>query len=129
MSEKEDRRDSWGAAFPERRTGDSRRGAPRAQVRLLARAAGRSDAGDLAVSELSVSGLYLETRLGLLDGDPVEFDLLVPGSDVPVRVAGVVRFGAGDPEGLHGQGIRFDQLDSSDARVVEAYLDRLSRGR
>jgi len=92
---------------------------------LSARGSASTDA--VPVSELSVGGLYLETELGLQEGDPVEFELLVPGSDQPVRIAGVITHGS-DPS-RPGQGIRFGKLDPSDGRVIEAYLDRLARVR
>lgn len=127
MNAEIDRRDGWSPdAFPERRTGEGRRAHPRMRVRLAARGSAAS-ATTVPVSELSVGGLYLETELGLQEGDPIEFELLVPGSDLAVRVAGVVTH-KHDPD-RPGQGIRFGKLDPSDSRVIEGYLDRLARVR
>lgn len=122
-----DRRDGWSPdAFPERRTGEGRRAHPRLRVRLEARGSA-AEATTVEVSELSVGGLYLEADLGLLEGDPIDFELLVPGSDLPVRISGTVTYRS-QPD-RPGQGIRFGRLDPSDGRVIEVYLDRLARVR
>ncbi len=125
MATDDDRRQGWEVAFPERRSGDGRRAHPRATVALLA----GPDRAPVNVSELSVGGLYLERDLQLQEGDPVEFDLRVPGSDLPVRIRGIVRYRAEDTTGQRGLGIRFGRLAASDAKVIEAYLDRLARAR
>ncbi|MCP4869948.1 MAG: PilZ domain-containing protein [Proteobacteria bacterium] len=128
MSTDDDRRRQWNSAFPERRSGDGRRAHPRALVGLIAR--GQSaESAVVAVTELSVGGLYLERELELQDGDPIEFDLFVPGCDEPVRIDGVIRYRAEDEAGKRGMGIRFDGVSGSAAKVIEAYLDRLARAR
>jgi hypothetical protein len=123
MAEQQDRREGWGTAFPERRSGDGRRDHPRLHVALAARGSGSKRT--VMVRELSVGGLFLEEDLGLLDGDPIDFELLVPGSDTPVRVAGTVTRPEG--EGRGGQGVRFGRMAPSDCRVIESYLDRVRR--
>lgn len=97
-------------------------------VGLIARGQ-TSESTVVAVTELSVGGLYLERELELREGDPVEFDLFVPGCDEPVRVEGVIRYRAEDETGKRGMGIRFVGVTGSDAKVIEAYLDRLARAR
>ena len=122
-----DRRDGWSPdAFPERRSGEGRRAHPRLRVGLAARGSASAPT-TVEVCELSVGGLYLASDLGLREGDPIDFELLVPGSDVPVAISGTVTHRS-QPE-RPGQGIRFGKLDPSDSRVIEAYLDRLARVR
>jgi hypothetical protein len=127
MAPPDDRRHPWKTAFPERRTGDSRRAWPRASVTLVAK--GTADSPPVTVSELSVGGLYLEKELDLREGDPVEFELQVPGCDEPVRIVGMIRSRAEDDRGRRGMGIRFDRLSVPDAKVIEAFLDRIARAR
>lgn len=125
MSGDRDRRDGWSPdAFPERRTGDGRRAHPRAGVALAA--SGCPEPGVLwPVDELSVGGLFLGADVAVQPGDAVHLEVWVPGSDRPVRVDGVVTHRDVAPRA--GVGVRFGDMDPSDCRVVEAWLDRLAR--
>lgn len=126
MSEDE-RRGTWDpAAFPERRTGESRRAHPRVNVSLKVRGSGREDEVAKAI-DLSVGGVALVLPEKVPPGAQAELRIDVPGSDTPVVVLGEVV----DRIVPHGSdwevGVRFLEMDASDARLIEAYLDRLRR--
>ena len=127
MSEDE-RRGIWDpGAFPERRTGESRRAHPRVDVSLLVRGSGRSAVRAAQAIDLSVGGLALLLPESVPRGAQAELTIDVPGSDIPVVIVGEVVDHIASSGTDHEVGVRFLDVDPSDARVIEAYLDRLRR--
>jgi len=124
----DERRGAWDPnAFPERRSGDSRRAHPRLRVSLLVGGSGRSALQAAEAVDLSVGGLAIVLPEKVPPGAQAELTLHVPGSDTPVVVRGEVVQRI-VPSGSNWEvGVRFLELDPSDARVIEAYLDRLRR--
>lgn len=124
----DERRRAWdGAAFPERRTGDGRRAHPRVQVSLPVSGTGRYADHIVEATDLSVGGLAMLLPEPLPAGAQANVLLDVPGSDIAVRALVEVTERAVPRDGGYEVGVRFLGLDPSDARVIEAHLDRLRR--
>jgi c-di-GMP-binding flagellar brake protein YcgR len=124
----DERRGSWDpAAFPERRTGDSRRAHPRLKVSLTVRGSGRASREAAEAIDLSVGGLALVLPEAIPVGAQAELTIEVPGSNIPVTVLGEVVDRIVQKGSDWEVGVRFLEMDPSDARLIEAYVDRLRR--
>ncbi len=124
----DERRGSWDpSAFPERRTGDSRRAHPRLTVSLMVRGSGRANREAAEAIDLSVGGLALVLPEAIPVGAQAELTIDVPGSNIPVNVLGEVVDRIVQRGSDWEVGVRFLEMDPSDARLIEAYVDRLRR--
>jgi hypothetical protein len=122
----DDRRKVWDpAAFPERRTEGGRRAHPRVGVQIEVTGSGEHSSDVVTATDLSVSGAALLLPEKILAGSRARLRMMVPGSDSPVVVLGEVVHDAVPAGDQWEVGIRFEEVSASDARVIEAYLDRL----
>lgn len=127
MSDDERRGSYDPGAFPDRRTGESRRAHPRLRVSLTVRGSGRARAEIAEAVDLSVGGIALLLPDVMPAGARAELTIDVPGSNIPVSVIGEV-VDRGVQRGSEWEvGVRFVDMDASDARLIEAYVDRLRR--
>ncbi len=124
----DERRGNWDpGAFPERRTGESRRAHPRLRVSLRVSGSGRAAADVAEAVDLSVGGIALLLPEAMPPGAQAELTIEVPGSNIPVTVLAEVVDRMVRRETEWEVGVRFLDMDPSDARLIEAYVDRLRR--
>jgi|GEM_PF-5113193 len=124
----DDRRKVWDpAAFPERRLEGGRRAHPRVGVHLDVTGSGEHSSDVVTATDLSVGGAALLLPENILAGSRARLRITLPGCDEPVVVLGEV-VGEAVPQYDEWEvGVRFEEVSASDARVIEAYLDRLRR--
>ncbi len=124
-----DRRKTWDpSAFPERRgPRGGRRAHPRVKVHLEVTGSGEHADDVVIATDLSVAGASLLLPEKLLANSRARLRMTIPGSDSPVVVVGVTVADAEEAFGDWEVGIRFEDISPSDARVIEAYLDRLRK--
>lgn len=124
-----ERRKQWDpSAFPERRgEGGGRRAHPRVKVHLEVSGSGEHGDDVVIATDLSVGGASLLLPEIIPPGARARLRIALPGSDEPVVVFGET---VGEPVEHFGEwdnGLRFLDISASDARRIEAYLDRLRR--
>jgi hypothetical protein len=72
------------------------------------------------VRDLSLGGLFFESKLPYPVGTPLEFELDIPGRELPLHTLGTtVHTGAGN---RRGNGVRFRELSAEDRASLQQYL-------
>ena len=116
-------------AFPERRAGDPRRAHPRLRVSLTALGYAHRNLVYFEVVDLSAGGMLVAGPRAHGLGARVLVNIDIPGSDRPVETSATVSSTRDDGDGRALLGLRFEEMEPSDARVVDAYVERLARQR
>jgi CheY-like chemotaxis protein len=107
--------------------------APRAAVRIRAQLTTVCEDGKVEIvgrtSNISVTGLLLETPSTLEVGQRVRFELLTAGGDDMVSgEAEVVQQATSAREGINSVGVRFVELHGRSRELIEAFLAEVCAG-
>ena len=96
----------------------------RFNVFLKALCRSRESKKSVRVSDFSKEGIGLLSEESFNCGDEVEVEMMIPGDNVPVVIAGQIAWASGSTDGANAYkgGLKFNKIDNDDRSRILEYI-------